>query len=208
MIFLKFRIEKFNVKFFTDMSSIYTLLLESLYFILPAYVANMGPVIFGKLKLPFGTPINEKLFGSHKTWRGFYAGYVMAFLVLVLQYCLAGGSNGSDLLGQTGVGEFFQQYQLLDYQNINLFGYAFLFGIGAIFGDLIKSFFKRRIGIAPGKPWIPFDQLDLVIGALIFLTPFHVLPWQNILTLLIITPILHLLANVFAYKVGIKKVWW
>jgi hypothetical protein len=32
--------------------------------------------------------------------------------------------------------------------------------------DSVKSFVKRRVGIAPGAPWIPFDQLDFVIGAL------------------------------------------
>ncbi len=34
-------------------------------------------------------------------------------------------------------------------------------------GDRVKSFVKRRIGIPPGDPWIPADQLDDVIGVLI-----------------------------------------
>jgi CDP-2,3-bis-(O-geranylgeranyl)-sn-glycerol synthase len=44
---------------------------------------------------------------------------------------------------------------------------GFLLGLGAMAGDAAKSFFKRRLGIAPGHPWIPFDQIDFQIGALL-----------------------------------------
>lgn len=182
------------------------LIISSIYFILPAYVANTGPVIFGKLKIgkygfPFGVPISSRLFGSHKTWRGFYAGYLFALIILWAQFFLQSRGIFGQIFDDSSL-------LLLDYQNINLFLYAFLFGIGAIFGDLIKSFFKRRLGRPPGSPWFPFDQLDLVIGALFFLLPVYVLPWENIIVLIIATPLLHILANVLAYKIGIKKVWW
>lgn len=170
-------------------------IISALYFFLPAYFANMCPVIAGKLRLPLGHPISERLLGSHKTWRGFYAGYLGALTILAVQFLI----QENQLLGA---------YILLDYQNINLFGYAFLFGIGAITGDGLKSFFKRRIGIKPGAPWFPFDQLDFVVVALLFLWPFFTLPWQHILALLIATPILHLLVNILAYKLKFKKVWW
>jgi CDP-2,3-bis-(O-geranylgeranyl)-sn-glycerol synthase len=42
------------------------------------------------------------------------------------------------------------------------------FGIGAMTGDSAKGLVKRRVGIATGKPWVPWDQLDFVLGALIF----------------------------------------
>lgn len=171
------------------------LIIPAFYFFLPAYFANMCPVIAGKLKLPLGRPISERFLGSHKTWRGFYAGYLGALAILAIQLLL----QKEQLL---------TPYTLLDYQNINLFGYAFLFGIGAIIGDTLKSFFKRCIGIKPGAPWFPFDQLDFVIIALLFLWPFYTIPWPHILVLLIATPVLHLLVNILAYKLGLKKVWW
>lgn len=177
------------------MSDILSLVISSFYLILPAYIANMCPVIFGKLKFPFGISINEKLFGKNKTYRGFYTGYIGALLILILQ----------THLHKSGI---FTDYSLLNYQEINIFLYAFLFGFGAITGDLVKSFFKRRIGIKPGQPWFPFDQLDLVLGAYIFCLPVYIFPWQNLLTLLLITPLLHFLTNVTAYFLGIKKVWW
>jgi CDP-2,3-bis-(O-geranylgeranyl)-sn-glycerol synthase len=170
------------------------LILASLYLVLPAYVANMCPVIFAKV--PFlGIPISEKLFGSHKTYRGIISGYIGALAALALQQYL----TSQNLLAD---------FALLDYQKINIFLYAFLFGIGAITGDIIKSFFKRRLKIKPGRPWFPFDQLDFVIGAYVFLLPVYIIPWQNLLVLIILTPLLHFLANLIGYLIGLKKVWW
>src|SRR4051812_27852644 len=44
-------------------------------------------------------------------------------------------------------------------------------GLGALSGDLVKSFAKRRRGILPGQAWIPFDQIDWLLGALAFAAP-------------------------------------
>lgn len=179
---------------------ILNLILSSLYFILPAYAANICPVIFEKLHFPLGAPINEKLFGSHKTWRGFYAGYIGALAVLLLQSYFYKNGIATDPASPI--------LPMLDYSEINIFLYAALFGIGALAGDLIKSFFKRKMGIAPGGSWFPFDQLDFIFGVLIFLSPFFIPSWQNIAAIVIITPLLHFLANLFAYTLKLKKVWW
>ena len=167
------------------------LVFSSLYFISPAFLANMCPVFADKLNLPFAKPINEKKFGKNKTYRGFYVGYLGALLVLYIQQKL-------DLA----------EYSLLDYKNINIYLYAFLFGIGSIFGDMLKSFFKRKKGKTPGSCWFPFDQLDFVIMSLIFIYPFFEIPIEHILVLLIISPILHFITNVIAYFLKLKKVWW
>ena len=57
---------------------------EALYFIFPAYCANAAPVIFGG-----GTPIDRgrklrdghPLFGTSKTFRGFFAGLIIGTFV-------------------------------------------------------------------------------------------------------------------------------
>lgn len=41
-------------------------------------------------------------------------------------------------------------------------------GFGAIAGDAVASFFKRQLTIAPGSSLPVFDQIDFVIGAIIF----------------------------------------
>jgi CDP-2,3-bis-(O-geranylgeranyl)-sn-glycerol synthase len=82
---------------------------------------------------------------------------------------------------------------------------------GALLGDVIESFFKRRIGKDRGQDWIPFDQLDFLIGALTFsllmseilslthLTSdqwfFQYLSIWHIIILLVVTPFIHLTAN-------------
>jgi len=39
---------------------------------------------------------------------------------------------------------------------------------GAFFGVLSNSFIKRRIGIKEGEDFIPFDQVDYILGATLF----------------------------------------
>lgn len=171
------------------------LILSALYFLLPAYVANMCPVFAGALHLPLGGPISTRLFGSHKTYRGLYAACVGALAVVWLQrhFQAQGVLEG---------------WRLIDYSSENLFLLALLFGMGAAGGDLVKSFFKRRLGIKEGKPWFPFDQLDLVIGALVLVSPVYLLDIPRVLVLLILTPLLHFLTNVTGYFLGLKEVWW
>lgn len=197
-------------------------ILTALYFFLPAFVANMLPVILGALRFPFGRPISEKWLGSHKTWRGFYAGYLGALLVLAVQSHFAiavvvPGDNFSSVFSLSNSPSFMAS-PLLNYAHLNIFLYALPFGLGAIAGDAIKSFFKRRLKRKPGAPFFPFDQLDFVIGALVSLIPFYLLDPQSflsspfqpgvLLTLLLLTPLLHLLTNLLAYALGMKKVWW
>ncbi|MCX6734658.1 MAG: CDP-archaeol synthase [Candidatus Peregrinibacteria bacterium] len=188
------------------------IILSSLYFILPTYVANACPVLLQWL--PFGQPISKNLFGDHKTWRGFYTGYFGALVTLLLQFYLQKSgflpsgsliSNSSILSAASG-----NSYitPLLDYEHINLLLYSFIFGIGALTGDLIKSFFKRRLNVSPGQSWFPFDQLDFIVGALIFISPFYIPVWSVILTILIISPLIHISANFIAFHLKLKKVWW
>ncbi|MEK7172295.1 MAG: CDP-2,3-bis-(O-geranylgeranyl)-sn-glycerol synthase [Patescibacteria group bacterium] len=170
------------------------LVLSSLYFILPAYIANTFPVLFKWL--PFGNPINEKLFGEHKTYRGLISGTLTGILIVFLQYKYSSYFKGIELM----------DYSYFSSQKIILIGICF--GAGALFGDLIKSFFKRRLRIKDGHSWFPFDQLDFVIGSLIAVSPFYSPPLSNLIIILLITPILHFLTNIFAYLIGLKKVWW
>lgn len=172
-----------------------TLIVSSLYLILPAYVANMAPVIAAKLRLPYGRPINRELFGDHKTYRGFYAAFLGALLAILLQRAFQ-----EQMLFETA--------RLIDYLAVNPFVLAFAFGFGALLGDLVKSYFKRRLKRPSGSPWFPFDQLDFILGSLLFLLPFYQPGWGSVVVLLLLTPILHFLTNVAAYLLGLKKVWW
>ena len=92
---------------------------------------------------------------------------------------------------------------------------------GALIGDIIESFFKRRIGKGRGEDWIPFDQIDFILGALFFgfvMASFlYVIGLTNnnwffdsfsvwhILVLVILTPFFHLFANFVNKKVISKR---
>jgi CDP-2,3-bis-(O-geranylgeranyl)-sn-glycerol synthase len=82
------------------------------------------------------------------------------------------------------------------------------FGVGAMSGDCLKSLVKRRLGIAPGAPWIPFDQLDFAVGALA-LTAWSVdLSPRDILAILTMNFIGDIIVNRIAWKLGIKSSPW
>jgi CDP-2,3-bis-(O-geranylgeranyl)-sn-glycerol synthase len=57
------------------------------------------------------------------------------------------------------------------------------------------------------------DQLDFVVGALIFTLPLvvtgvYALSWEVAVTVLLLTPPIHLLTNFGAYKLKLKKHPW
>jgi CDP-2,3-bis-(O-geranylgeranyl)-sn-glycerol synthase len=84
----------------------------------------------------------------------------------------------------------------------------FLIPLGALLGDLAGAFLKRRMGIAPGGLLPIVDQVDFVIGALVFSIPLAIVSWQLAVTVLLITPPIHLFTNFLAYKLKLKKNPW
>lgn len=168
------------------------IILKIIWFFLPAYTANIAASLF-KIKL-LAKPVSEKLFGSHKTWSGFLVGTSLAILVSILQKILFNL-------------DFFQQISLLDYsQNFLLIG--FLLGFGALFGDTIKSFFKRQVGIAPGEKWVPFDQIDYTLGALLLSLFLWQPPLNFILISIIFNGIGHIFINHLGFWLGIRQDVW
>ncbi|MDE1798154.1 MAG: CDP-2,3-bis-(O-geranylgeranyl)-sn-glycerol synthase [Candidatus Micrarchaeota archaeon] len=169
-----------------------------LLFILPAYVANASPVLLGGqwpvdfgLRLPDGRPI----FGKSKTWLGIAAGLSCGMLAAVL---LAHALPGTPLDLWGG--------QPSDYLLAGL-----LLSAGALAGDLAGSFVKRRLGFSAGQPSFILDQLAFLAVALLFawpLRPDFVFAPAALLFLLLITYVLHRLANAFAHTAGLKRVPW
>ena len=101
---------------------------------------------------------------------------------------------------------FFSNLSLLNYSNWLAIG--FLLGFGALFGDLVKSFFKRRMNIKPGKSFFPWDQLDYTIGALVFILFLYIPSWQLVITILIISTLLHIIVKHIGYYLKINKIKW
>jgi len=160
------------------------LIIEGLKFIFPAYCANATPVIAGGgVCMDFGRNFydGKRIFGNNKTFRGFFFGLGIGLLVGLMDYLAFPGFPAAFIL---------------------------LVPLGALLGDLAGAFLKRRIGIPPGGLFPVVDQIDFVVGALVFSIPLSILNWQLAVTVLLITPPIHLLTNFCAYKLKLKKNPW
>lgn len=162
-------------------------LLQLLYLMAPAYLANMAPP-FVRYWKGWNRPIHAKALGTHKTIVGFALGVVVALATTAMQ--AAADAPGA----------------LVDYGRWPWLGLAF--GLGAMSGDCIKSYFKRRRGVAPGSPWVPFDQLDFVAGSLLLVGPAAGLRMSDILVILAISFVGDIAINRIACRLGIKDSPW
>jgi CDP-2,3-bis-(O-geranylgeranyl)-sn-glycerol synthase len=170
----------------TIIISVLNMLAYLIYFMLPAYLANSAALAFGG-----GPPLDSgrnftdgrRIFGDGVTWRGTLIGTGIGTLIGLIQGIISGNILQGILLG-------------------------FFLGGGALIGDACGSFIKRRMKIERGRPTPFLDQLDFVVGALVFASIVVVLPFYMIILILIISIVLHLSANIIAYLLGIKKVWY
>jgi len=162
------------------------LIIEALKFIFPAYCANAMPVITGGgYPIDFGKKFfdGKPILGKNKTFQGFFSGLIIGTAVGLVESA------------------FFPEYPIF---------FGLLLSLGALFGDLAGAFVKRRLELAPGELLPVIDQIDFIIGAILFSLPLslQILSWELILTVLIITPPIHLLTNFAAYKLGLKNNPW
>ena len=192
----------------------YTIIVQAFWIVIPIYISNASAVIVGG-----GTPIDfgkkwkdgRRILGDGKTWRGLFSGTFIGMtsgfgLVVAASYI-----NSKD----------FAFLKITNFEGFPLMiPIIFSLCFGALLGDIIESFFKRRIGKERGQDWIIFDQLDFIIGALFFsfiMSSFfnfigsesnwffeNISIW-HIIFLIIITPFFHLTANLIYKSTKRKK---
>jgi CDP-2,3-bis-(O-geranylgeranyl)-sn-glycerol synthase len=165
---------------------------ESLLLFLPAGIANMAPLIANKLPyvnrwhtpMDFGHSFRGiRIFGANKTWRG-----------------LVSATIAGTLVGALFHDKFFPDIEWSTY----LLQCAAI-SAGALIGDAAKSFFKRQRGVPPGSTWFPFDQIDFIIGALIFMLPFGWPPLSGILAIFLVYFGGHVVITFVSYHMGFKE---
>ena len=182
--------------------------------LLPAFVANaLAPLSLGKgPKMDFGRTWKRdgrRVLGSSKTWAGFLIGGFLGLVVGIFEAFLYLAAPPS-------------------LQIIPSFGSTLLLAIppvailsfGALTGDALGSFIKRRVGVpsggsAPLLDQLPFVLLPMLLLGLaypsIFLAAFWpglevgtlVIAWVVLLTLF-----LHTSFNWLGYFMKLKKVPW
>ena len=193
----------------------FNIIIQAFWIVIPIYVANASAVIVGGgTPIDFGKTLKDghRILGNGKTWRGLLAGTFLGMtagfgLVVAAKYL---NTSEYAFFGVTDFEGFPMMFLIL-----------FFLCFGALFGDIVESFFKRRIGKDRGEDWIPFDQLDFLVGALLFSLVISELlfvlritsdQWffsnitiWHIFILLIITPFIHITANVLFQKMKPKN---
>ncbi len=164
------------------------LILSAFWFFLPAGIANLTPVLANSVPLlkHWNTPIDlgfswqgERILGDNKRVRGLVFGTIAAGCTALLLTRL----SLSDL-------SFFN---------------GCLMGLGALSGDVVESFLKRRRGIAPGTSWFPFDQIDYIIGGLVFVYLWVHPSIPTIIVASILYFVLHPLFSYLAYILRLRS---
>lgn len=172
-------------------------LFDALWFIFPAYVANSAAVDVAGVHFlkKYSAPIDmgksfrgRRVLGDGKTWRGFFAGVLCGTAAGFIQ------SSVEPLINYG-----------LPHMSVGL---ALLLSFGAMFGDMGASFIKRQGGFARGASFPLMDQLDYIVGAFVFALPVASFSAGRFFVVALITLPFHFIANLVAYRVRLKEVWW
>lgn len=170
----------------------------AMWLMLPAYISNPMAVVFGG-----GKPLDmgmkwldgQRILGDGKTIKGLIGGTACGIVAGLIQIYIA---------------------DIFSIQFVPTMTAIITLSFGALLGDIVKSFFKRRVGMVRGAELPLIDQLDFVAGAWILTYIFDPIwfneffmssPWI-IVAILILTPILHRLTNIFGYNIKLKKEPW
>ncbi|MEN3047490.1 MAG: CDP-2,3-bis-(O-geranylgeranyl)-sn-glycerol synthase [Candidatus Caldarchaeales archaeon] len=169
-------------------------LLAALVYVVPAYVANGAPVVVVRLvgsthPLDFGRTFldGRRLLGDGKTVEGLVTGIA------------AGSAVGLSVL-------------LLSPGTFRHASEPVLLSVGAMLGDVLGSFAKRRAGVERGASVPVLDQLGFLVTAFaVSWTAFGPPRWADPLTvalLMAVTAALHVGTNAGAYLIGLKDRWY
>ncbi|MWG34749.1 CDP-2,3-bis-(O-geranylgeranyl)-sn-glycerol synthase [Halomarina oriensis] len=175
-------------------------LVAAFWAMLPSYLPNNAAVLLGG-----GPPLDggrewngERLLGDGKTWRGTAGG------ILVGTLAACGLNRVADRIETT--------------TSFSLPRFPLRAGValaaGAMFGDVVGSFLKRRSGRDRGAMAPGLDQLDFVAGSLAFarlVAPAwfgRTFTRPAVAVVLVVTPLLHVGTNVAAYLLGLKDEPW
>jgi len=182
--------------------------LWAFWIMVPAYIPNPAAALLGG-----GTPIDfgkcakdgRRIFGDGKTWRGLIGGIIVGIIFGVIQMLL-------------------QYFCNLTFLPQHTWATIIPLSIGALLGDLTKSYFKRRLGKERGSKWPIADMYDMVIGSLVLMTIVLLITsgvswftenftsvWFGIAVLVaifIVSPLMHRGTNIIAYMFKLKDVPW
>jgi CDP-2,3-bis-(O-geranylgeranyl)-sn-glycerol synthase len=153
-------------------------IISTIIIFLPAYIANSTPVVLGG-----GPPVD-----GGGSW---VDGKPILGKNKTIRGCLSGILVGTiiGVLQGNFIGGFAQS-------------------TGAILGDLISSFLKRRYDLTPGSSMPIVDQLDFITLAVILSYPFQATDLLSVAIIMVITVPIHYGTNYVAWLLKLKKNPW
>ncbi len=154
-------------------------MLETIYIYLPAYIANATPVLLGG-----GPPLD-----GGRTW--------VDDQPLFGDHKTIRGTFSGIIVG-IALG-------ILQMQPLR----GVLLSVGAIGGDIVISFIKRRIKLKPGAMFPIADQMGFIVFAVLLVSLVQPSPtWERAVAILIATLPIHYLTNVIAWALKLKRNPW
>jgi len=169
---------------------------NAIFFVLPAFFSNTTPMLFGG-GLPMDFRKNwfdgRRILGNNKTIRGFAAGFIGGFLFGIF------------------VSWWFTNIvfkNVADPPFVVPLTNGFLQSFGAVTGDAVGSFIKRRLDIPPGGSLIIMDQIGFIVFGLAFARIDTAFPWTYWVIMIPLSLVVHFAANAVGYTLGWKDVWW
>ena len=191
------------------LAPIYASALAVLWVLLPAYIANAfatiprgrgPPMDFGRIWARDG----RRVLGPSKSWSGFlFAGFAAIPFGLFEAWLILLAPPDWKLVPELAASV------------LAAVPVVALLTFGAMSGDALGSFVKRRLGRASGARTLLLDQLPFVLVPIalglalypgLFVATFA--SWEAVLWLLVYTLGLHAGFNWIGFKLGLKKVPW
>ena len=133
-----------------------------------------------------------RLVGNHKTLGGFVFGILCGVLASIFKFFITDPANPGLVI-----------FNLDFAMSVGLYT---TMSVAALSGDIIKSVVKRFAGVPPHEPWIPFDEVDHTISAMIVASIFIDIPLFTSLTIIISYLVIHIMFNLLAYFFKMKNV--
>ncbi len=187
---------------------------QALWFFLPAFLANPSAVLWGGgTPMDFGRTLRdgERVLGDGKTWRGLIGGTLSGAILGLLLFLPFGR------IAPTSSWSFGFPAMDLGGGAVLAFAASGVLALGALLGDLVAAFLKRRMHKPRGAKAPGLDQYDFVVGALVvsLLVAGWSVPrffsgdaWFGLLAIILITPVLHRGVNIIGYRMGKKHEPW
>lgn len=186
-------------------------LFQAIFFVFPFILAGAIHIIVIKknllsrlahVPLDFQLTVRgRRLFGKNKTLRGAVVVIGGVMFGVLLQAALIHIYPASVFLF------------LVNYHSISPLAWGFFLGAGCVIGELPNSFLKRQFDIPPGGyPLRPFlkattwmlDQLDSVIGILLFASAIISVPLLTILLVVCVSLLIHPMGALVMVRLGLK----